>query len=306
MEISDGLIFDNGKLHTQDPRFPRATALALRGGRIRAVGEDAEMRALAAPGDEQIDLGGRRVLPGLTDAHFHLYEWALGRRGLELAGSVSLAEVREQVRRAVRPATPGQWILGQGWNQDAWPLPRLPGRADLDDLAPANPVILWRTDLHLAWVNSQALQAAGITADTPDPESGLIARDEAGQPTGILRELAINLVRRVIPPPADAETDAAMRQAIGAAHRLGLTGVHDMRIMGGGDGPSAFRAWQRLRAERALTLRVWMMLPGERLSRGHRPGPAHRLRRRQFCASAASSSSPTAHRPAHRLDAGPL
>jgi hypothetical protein len=155
--------------------------------------------------------------------------------------------------------------LGQGWNQDGWPDPRLPGRGDLDDLAPANPVILWRTDLHLAWVNSRALQAAGITADTPDPESGIIGRDEAGQPAGILRELAINLVRRVIPPPTADETDTAMRQAITATHRLGLIGVHDMRIMGGEDGPPAFRAWQRLHAARALNLRVWMMLPGERL-----------------------------------------
>jgi predicted amidohydrolase YtcJ len=265
MELSNSLILYNGKLHTQDPRFPRATALALRGGHIRAVGDDAEVCALAAPGDEQIDLGGRRVLPGLTDAHFHLYGWALARRGLELAGSASLADVRERVRRAVGAAAPGGWILGQGWNQDAWPAPRLPGRADLDDLAPANPVILWRTDLHLAWANSQALQAAGIDAATPDPEAGLIARDGAGQPTGILRELAINLVRRVIPAPTDAETDAALRQAIAAAHRLGLTGVHDMRIMGGADGPPAFRALQRLRAEEALALRVWMMLPGERL-----------------------------------------
>jgi predicted amidohydrolase YtcJ len=142
----------------------------------------------------------------------------------------------------------------------------LPTRADLDDLTPDNPTILWRADLHLAWVNSQALQVAGIAADTSDPDMGVIDRDESGQPTGILRELAINLVSRAIPPPTADETDRAMRKAMTDVHRLGLTGVHDMRIMGGEDGPPAFGAWQRLRSEAGLKLRVWMMLPGERLS----------------------------------------
>jgi predicted amidohydrolase YtcJ len=259
------LILYNGKLLTQDPDFPRATALALRDRRILAVGDDAEIRALARHHTQLINLGGRRVLPGLTDSHFHFYGWALDRRGIALADTTSLAAVRERVRRAVQESAPGRWILGQGWNQDAWPDPRLPGRADLDDLAPDNPVILWRTDLHLAWANSRALQAAGITADTPDPESGIIKRDETGQPTGILYELAINLVRRVIPPPTEDETKEAMRRAMTALHRLGLTGVHDMRIMGGEDGSPAFRAFQQLRADGDLNLRVWMMLPGERL-----------------------------------------
>jgi predicted amidohydrolase YtcJ len=260
------LIFHNAKLTTQDPDFPHATALALRDGRILAVGDDAEIRALARPQTGEIDLGGRRVLPGLTDAHFHFYDWALGRRGLSLTGTASLADARERVRQAVREADPGQWIIGQGWNQDAWPHPRLPGRADLDDLTPENPTILWRTDLHLAWVNSRALQTAGITADTCDPDMGVIDRDESGQPTGILRELAINLVRRVLLPPTADEIDEAVRKAMNDVHRLGLTGVHDMRIMGGEDGPPAFRAWQRLRGEGKLNLRVWMMLPSERLS----------------------------------------
>jgi predicted amidohydrolase YtcJ len=259
------LILHNGKLTTQDPNFPHATALALRDGRILSVGNDDEIRVLARPHTREIDLRDRRVLPGLTDSHFHFHEWALGRRGLSLADTTSLADVRERVRQAVREADPGQWIIGQGWNQDAWPHPRLPARADLDDLTPDNPTILWRTDLHLAWVNSQALQAAGITADTPDPDMGVIDRDKSSQPTGVLRELAINLVRQVLPPPTAAETDEAMRKAMADVHRLGLTGVHDMRIMGGEDGPPAFRAWQRLRSAGKLSLRVWMMLPSERL-----------------------------------------
>jgi predicted amidohydrolase YtcJ len=259
------LILFHARLTTQDPDFANATALAVRDNCILAVGSDDEIRGLAHSRTVQIDLGDRRVLPGLADSHFHFYEWALGRRGLYLADTASLAEVRERVRRAVGEAAPGQWILGQGWNQDTWPHPKLPGRVDLDDLTPDNPTILWRTDLHLAWVNSHALQVAGITADTPDPNMGVIDRDESGQPTGILREFAINLVRQVIPSPTEDEVDQAMRRAMADVHRLGLTGVHDMRIMGGEDGPPAFRAWQRLRSEEGLGLRVWMMLPGERL-----------------------------------------
>jgi predicted amidohydrolase YtcJ len=260
------LILYHGRLATQDPSFPHASALAVRDGRILAVGDDGQIRAMARPHTRQIDLGGRRVLPGLTDSHFHFYGWALDRRGLFLADASSLTEVRERVRRAVRRATPGQWILGLGWSEYNWPDPRLPNRSDLDDLAPDYPVILWRTDLHLAWVNSRALREAGISADTPDPPMGVIDRDEDGQPTGILRELAINLVRDILPKPTADETDQAMRQAMAQVHRLGLTGVHDMRIMGGEDGPPAFHAWQRLRVERELKLRAWMMLPSERLS----------------------------------------
>jgi len=263
--LSDIILF-NGRLTTQHLDFPHATALALRDGRILAVGNDDEIRELTQSRTQYLDLDGRRVLPGLVDSHFHFYDWALGRRGLSLTDTTSLDEVRQQVRQATHNATSGQWILGQGWNQDTWPHPRLPDRTDLDDLTPDNPTILWRTDLHLAWVNSRALQLAGITADTSDPDMGVIDRDQSGQPTGILRELAINLVRRVMPSPTQDETDQAMQRVMTKVHRLGLTGVHDMRIMGGEDGPPAFRAWQRLRGERKLNLRVWMMLPGERLS----------------------------------------
>jgi len=260
------MILYNGKLHTQDADYPQATAVAIQDGRILAVGTDTEMRSIAKQKTRQIDLGGRLVLPGLTDSHFHYYDWALNRRQLELADTASLADVRAQVAKVTTKTSPGGWIIGQGWNETRWPNPRLLTRADLDDLTPNYPAILWRSDMHLAVANSLALQEAHISAETPDPPQGVIDRDATGQPTGVLRELAINLVREVIPPPTDAVTITAMRDGFTELHRLGLTGVHDYRIMGGADGPLAFRAYQHLRAAGELTLRMWTLLPGELLS----------------------------------------
>ncbi len=260
--MSDLLILFNSKLWTQDPHFPDATAVAVQAGRILAVGSDAEILALASSRTKTIDLGGRRVLPGLTDAHFHFQGWALSRRELPLAGATSLQTVQETLRQRVERTPAGQWIKGQGWNETDWPEPRLLTRHDLDLVAPDHPVILWRSDLHLATANTRALQLAGITAETPDPPAGVIDRDAAGQPTGVLRDQALELIDAVLPAPGEAEIDAAMRDAIAEAHRLGLTGVHDFRIGDAAESRGAFHTWQRLHAAGDLRLRVWMMIDG--------------------------------------------
>ncbi|MEA3349344.1 MAG: amidohydrolase [Chloroflexota bacterium] len=259
------LFLTNGKFHTQDPAYPHATAVAIRGGRIWAVGDDEEIRALAASDAQVIDLDGRRVLPGLTDAHFHYYDWALGLKQLALAEADSLTDLRERLAQRASETPPDQWILGQGWNESRWPEQRMPTRADLDAVAPDHPVILWRNDLHLAVVNTRTLQEAAITADTPNPPEGIINRDKSGEPNGILRELAINLVTDIIPPPTEEVTTKAMQEGFSILHRLGLTGVHDYRIMGGADGPPAFRAYHTLASASDLALRMWMNIPGELL-----------------------------------------
>jgi predicted amidohydrolase YtcJ len=240
-------------------------ALLLRHGRIAAVGPASDLRALAGPRVATIDLAGRQLLPAFTDAHFHFYAWALGRHGLALAGLPSLAALRQTLAAAAHAAPAGHWIQGQGWNETAWDDPQLPSRADLDAVAPDHPVILWRADLHLAVANSRALAAGGITEHTPDPPHGVIDRTERGRPTGILRELAINLLTAAIPPPTEDETVTAMQAAAPHLHRLGITGLHDFRLMGGSDGPPAFRAYHRLHAAGRLPLRIWTNLPGERL-----------------------------------------
>jgi hypothetical protein len=273
------LILYNGQLHAvhaHPPERPQPTAVAIANGRFLAVGDNADVRALAGFHTRQIDLGGRLALPGLTDAHFHYRDWALSRRRLSLVRSSSLEDLRRRVAETASDTPAGRWILGQGWNETRWPEPTMPTRDDLDEVAPDYPVLIWRSDLHLAVANTRALQEAGIDAETPDPSQGRIDRDESGRPTGILRELAINLVQDAIPAPSEEQTVAAMRDGFGALHRLGLTGVHDHRIMGGADGPPAFHAYQRLQRAGELELRLWMGIPGERLDEaialGMRPG----------------------------------
>ena len=259
------LILCNGKLHTQDPDTPQATAVAIADGRILEVGREGDIIFRAVPGTRVVDLGGRRVLPGLVDSHFHLYGWALSRRRLSLVEAESLADLRRRVAERAAETPAGEWILGQGWNETRWPTPRKPTRADLDDVAPDHSVLLWRSDLHLAVANTRALGEAGVDADTPDPDQGRVDRDAAGNPTGVFRELAIDLVERAVPQPSEDEAVDALGEAFGVLHRLGVTGVHDHRIMGGEDGPRAFGAYQRIREAGDLALRLWMGIPGERL-----------------------------------------
>jgi predicted amidohydrolase YtcJ len=260
----DSLVLVNGRIHTQDPACAGATAVAMRAGRFLAVGGD-EVRAAAGPGARIIDLGGRRVLPGLTDSHFHYYDWALGRRRVRLAGVPSLAGLQDRVAAAARTAAPGAWILGQGWNENDWDPRRLPTRDDLDPAAPDHPVLLWHCGLHLAVANSEALRLAGIGPRRADPPMGMIDKDAAGRPTGILRDLAINLATDRVPAPPDEQVAQAFQDGFGELHRIGLTGIQDQRLMGGPEGAQAFRVWQALDARQAISLRVWTNLPGERL-----------------------------------------
>ena len=259
------LILFNGQLWTQEPTIPAASAVAMRGGRFLAIGSDDDILRLRTSRTQLIDLGGRRVLPGLTDAHFHFRGWAMSRQRLRLAGLPSLAAVIEAVAGAAHSAQPGQWIRGQGWNEAHWPEQRFPTRHDLDAVAGDAPVYLLRSDLHLAVANSAVLRLAGITAATPDPPAGVIDRDATGQPTGVLRDEAMKLVDAVIPRSTEAAVDAAMRDAVAEMHRLGLTGVHDFRSTGISEGQTAWATWQRLWARGELNLRVWSHIAGDAL-----------------------------------------
>ena len=265
MPFSPDIILYNGVVATQAMAPPTAQAVAIGGNTIIAVGRDADLLASADAHTETIDLGGRLVVPGFIDAHIHFYEWAINRQGIKLDDVTCLAQLVDRVSDAAVTIPEGHWITGQGWNETDWTEPCMPTRGVLDRASPQNPVLLWRCDLHLAAANTAALQMAGIDANTPDPPEGRIERDQAGVPTGILRELAINLVRRAIEPPDTDRLHAAFEDATAALHRRGITGIHDVRLMADKDGARAFRTFQRLDRDGRLGLRTWVSLPGEAL-----------------------------------------
>jgi hypothetical protein len=259
------IIIFNAAIATQNPLQPIAQAIAVGQGRILAVGDNSDILHLAGAGTEKIDLDGRLVVPGFIDTHIHFYEWALQRQGVKLDDLTCIEDLLARVRQAAEDRPPGQWIMGQGWNETDWTEPRMPIREALDRAAPNHPMLLWRCDLHLASANSAALKLAGIDAGTPDPPEGRIERDDTGEPTGILRELAINLVREAVAPPDSGQVMQAFADASGALHRRGVTGIHDVRLMADKDGASAFQTFQKLDRDGRLALRSWVTLPGDRL-----------------------------------------
>jgi predicted amidohydrolase YtcJ len=254
----------NGRICTGDAECPWTSALAVAGERVLAVGSDAgfadALRALLGPGGETVDLGGRCVLPGLTDSHIHFASYALGLRGLDLSGASSLDGALALVAERVQQTEAGKWIVGRGWDQESWPERRFPTAADLDRVTPSHPVALRAKSGHALVVNARALRLAGVAADVTDPPGGHIGRDASGQPNGLLFEgSAMRLVTDIIPPPTPDEVDTALREAFPNAWRVGLTSIHDV------DGRSAFAAYQRLHRRGQLGLRVVKYLPAKAL-----------------------------------------
>lgn len=255
------LVLTNGKVYTMDLALPHATAVAIRDGRILALGDDAAMLALLGAGGERVDLDGRCVVPGLVDAHVHFQGFSIARQRVDLDQAASLAEVLARIAaRAVQgDPNPETWLQGRGWSQDAWIERRFPTAADLDRVVSDRPACMIHKSGHAAWVNSKALRAARIGAATADPAGGQIQRDNQGRPTGILFEEAIELVTGHIPDPSPEQLRQAMREAQAYCWQVGLTGIHDF------DGRDCFRALQALHLNGELGLRVLKNIPVYRL-----------------------------------------
>jgi predicted amidohydrolase YtcJ len=250
-------ILHNAKIFTVDQANPWAEALIIEGNRIKAVGSNDELLAAADPETPRIDIGGRLVLPGLCDAHIHLYYWALARKQVSLATCDSLNSMLEIIYQWAGKIPPGAWLSGWGWNEGTWPEQSMPTREDLDQVTgPHRPAIFWRSDMHAAVVNSAALRTADIQESSPDPAGGLIGRDPDGIPNGLLWELAINKVSELLPELESGELDSLLSEAIEELHRLGITAVHDQRMKDQNEGPVALAAYQRLAREGRLKLRV--------------------------------------------------
>jgi predicted amidohydrolase YtcJ len=238
--------------------------VAVQGGRILALGRDAKLVEFRGPKTEVIDLRGRLLLPGFTDSHIHFIEVALRAAQVEATGVRSAEAVAELVREKTAATTPGAWILGGGWDANVWTDGVAPSRALLDGAAPDHPVALDSKDLHSVWVNSAGLRRAGILSLTPELAGGVIERDGSGEPTGILRENAVPLIRQSIPVPGLPETSAAVRVALARAWAAGIVAIHNAN-----DSPDglALRTCQLLRQRGELDLRVLQQIPSGSL--GH-------------------------------------
>lgn len=256
------ILFVNGTIYTMDARQPRAQAMAIdtASGRITVVGTDDEVRRVGGQHSELVDLRGRTVLPGFIDAHIHLLDAAHRAHYIDAGASVSEEEAAKLVAQRAAQTPPGRWILGGHWDKNIWPGGRFPTKASLDKAALQHPVALWSKDGHLLWVNSLALQRAGITSETPDPATGAILRTGDGEPTGVLQEeAATNLIYRVIDQPDAALNRTVIERIIGELQKSGITTIHDI------EGETSLKLFQDLRAEDKLGVRVQMILPRQLL-----------------------------------------
>lgn len=249
------LVLRNANIVTMNRNTPTAEALAVSGDRILAVGSEDEVSGYVGTETEVLDLEGKTVVPGMIDSHVHFV--GLGNRLLQLdARNVSdKDEIIERVAEHVADAEAGEWIQGRGWDQNRWSVKEFPTKEELDGVSPDNPVFLRRVDGHAAWVNSLALEIAGITRETPDPPGGEIIRYASGEPAGTLVDNAFRLVSEHIPPISREQKRRAIGLAIQECLASGLTGVHEA-----GGYREDIELYEEMMREDAFDLRIYEFL----------------------------------------------
>jgi predicted amidohydrolase YtcJ len=248
------LILYNGRITTFVDGLPECSAIACKDGRVLALGSDAEIRALAGPATQQLDLAGKRTIPGFNDAHNHMLQVGIKFSRLEVEHCTSIAEMVEMVRARAAITPPGQWIIGEGWNESLFAEARLPNRHDLDAATTKHPVMLQRF-FNMDVVNSLALELGGVSDLTADPAGGKIEREADGRtPNGILRAAAKLFCRSLIPTPSEQECVHAIEAAGKAYHKVGITSVLEPGLY-----PYELRAYLRARREGRLPVRVNLM-----------------------------------------------
>jgi predicted amidohydrolase YtcJ len=256
-------ILYNARIHSLDPAHPEASVIVIDRDKVAALGGP-ELLEVFGVGSSREDMGGRVILPGLTDAHMHMMHYALGLQKVDVE-TKSKAEALKRVAERVSKTLPGEWILGHGWQQNDWS-GEFPLAAELDAIAPQNPVYLTGKSLHVSWANSMAFRLAGIGVGTPDPINGKILHDENGQPNGILLETAMELVEKIVPQPGVDCVADAIEAALPNLWKFGLTGAHDF------DYRPAFMALQILDNGGRLKFRVTKSVPLELLPHAHALG----------------------------------
>jgi predicted amidohydrolase YtcJ len=254
--LSTDLLIVNATVRTMDKERPQVAAVAISGNRIVALGATAEIRSLAGRQTRVIDAGGRLVLPGFNDAHVHFLSGGFQLAGVQLRDAETTGEFTRRIGEFARTLPKGRWVTGGDWDHERWPGGNLPVKELIDSVTPETPVFVSRLDGHMALANSFALKLGGVTRDTPDPPGGMIVRDpKTGEPTGILKDAALGLVSRKIPPSSRAEKLEAARTATEHAAQLGVTSVQDM------SGGSDVGVYQELLERGRLKTRLYAVSP---------------------------------------------
>ena len=256
LDLPAEIVLTGGHVFTSDVDRPRAEAVAVVDGRIAAVGTAAEVRQHIGPRTRVIDLADRLLVAGFQDAHIHALDTGLGRLGCNLH-DVEPAEYGAHIAEYAATHPDATWIHGEGWPPVAFPHGP-PDREALDAVVPDRPALLWSNDGHMAWVNSRALQLAGIGAGTPDPPGGRIERRPDGEPQGALHEWAILLVADLVPPYTPSQREATIVEVQRELHGFGLTAWQEMSVE-----PEDIDAWRRVEGRGLLTGRVVGAIRGD-------------------------------------------
>ena len=252
------LIVEARHIYTVDPDRPMVQAFAVRDGRFVFAGSAREAAALKGPRTRVLDLGDETVIPGITDAHLHLLGVGMALRAVDLTGTRSFDEVIQRVVARAREVGKGEWIRGRGWNQNDWPGMQFPTHDALSRAVPDNPVVLERVDGHAVVANARAMEAAGVTAATPDPAGGRIVRSADGSPTGVFVDNAMSLIDRAEPAPSREETRAAILAAVAEVNTWGLVGVHDPGVS-----QQTIGLYEELARAGRFNLRDYVMVDGD-------------------------------------------
>ena len=249
------LVIVHGHVWTVDPENSRAEAVAVRASRIVAVGSDREIAKWIGPATKTIDAQGKSVLPGFIDAHVHFSSGGGEITSVHLRDASTPQEFARRIGEQAKKLGKGEWMLGGTWDHELWGGKPLPSHDWVDSQTPDTPVFVSRYDGHMAMANALALRLAGVTRDTQDPPGGAIVRDKDGNPTGLLKDAAMSLIYRVVPPPSEEQLLRMIYAAMDEARRVGVTGIHDI------SSTEDVRAYQTLEARGELTLRIYSITP---------------------------------------------
>ena len=252
--VTADLVLINGEIFTVNKVNPWAEACAIKDGKFLDVGSNERIKKYIGENTEIIDLKGRLVLPGFNDAHVHFSEGGFYLLGIDLRDAKDEREFAERIKKEVQRLKKGEWILGGNWDHEAWPSKKYPAKELIDEFTKENPVFVQRLDGHVGLANSLALKLAGIDKNTPNPQGGEIVKDpKTGEPTGILKDTAQQLIYNVIPLPSKEKRLKAIKTAIRHANSLGITSIQD------NSSQEDFEIYQELlkRGELSLRINVW-------------------------------------------------